>query len=124
MCVVSTPAQLAKVLEVRDRCPALSRVISLEPLEREEEWLLTARHRWSAAARRAARPGAVEERRRAIDPESTATILYTSGTTGRPNTLLSHRNLVSNAIDSLESLAITSTDLHLSWLPSPTASSA
>jgi long-chain acyl-CoA synthetase len=54
----------------------------------------------------------------AIDPESTATILYTSGTTGRPKgVMLSHRNLVSNAIDALESLAITSSDLHLSWLP-------
>jgi long-chain acyl-CoA synthetase len=31
--------------------------------------------------------------------------------------MLSHRNLVSNALDALESLAITSSDLHLSWLP-------
>ena len=85
-------------------------MISLEPVEREEEWLLTARHLVERGREaRAARPGAVEERRRAIDPESTATILYTSGTTGRPKgVMLSHRNLVSNTIDSLESLAITS----------------
>ena len=31
--------------------------------------------------------------------------------------MLSHRNLVSNVVDALESLAITTGDLHLSWLP-------
>jgi long-chain acyl-CoA synthetase len=119
ICVVSNDTQLAKVEAVRRSCPALSRVISLEPVEREEEWLISARCLVELGREsRGARPGAVDERRRAIDPESTATILYTSGTTGRPKgVMLSHRNLVSNAIDSLESLAITSSDLHLSWLP-------
>ena len=118
-CVVSTAPQLAKVLEVRDRCPSLSWVISLEPVDREEERLLTARplvERGREA--RAARPAAVDERRAGIQPEETATILYTSGTTGRPKgVMLSHRNLVTNTIDALESLEITPSDLHLSWLP-------
>ena len=118
-CVVSTAPQLAKVAEVRERCPSLSWVISLEPVEREEEWLLTARQlveRGREAS--AARPSAVDERRTAIGPEETATILYTSGTTGRPKgVVLSHRNLVTNTIDALESLAVSSSDLHLSWLP-------
>jgi long-chain acyl-CoA synthetase len=118
-CVVSTAAQLAKVEEVRGRCPALRCVIALDPIERSEEWLHTARQLVERGREaRAARPGAVDERRAALDPESTATILYTSGTTGRPKgVMLSHRNLVSNALDALESLAITSSDLHLSWLP-------
>ena len=118
-CAVSTAAQLAKVLEVRDRCPSLSWVISLEPVEREEEWLLTARQLVERGREaRASRPSAVDERRAAIDPEETATILYTSGTTGRPKgVVLSHRNLVTNTIDALESLAVSSSDLHLSWLP-------
>jgi long-chain acyl-CoA synthetase len=118
-CVVSTAPQLAKVLAVRDRCPALSWVISLEPVEREEAWLLTARELVERGREaRAARPSAVDERRAAIDPEETATILYTSGTTGQPKgVMLSHRNLVTNTIDALESLEITPSDLHLSWLP-------
>jgi long-chain acyl-CoA synthetase len=119
VCVVSTAEQLAKVEEVRPRCPKLSCVIVLDPLEREEIWLHTARQLVERGHEgRAAHPGAVDERRAAIDPESTATILYTSGTTGRPKgVMLSHRNLVSNVIDALESLAITSSDVHLSWLP-------
>jgi long-chain acyl-CoA synthetase len=118
-CVVSTEHQLAKVEEVRDRCPELACVIVLDPVERDEPWLHTARQLVERGREaRSTHPGAVDERRMAIDPESTATILYTSGTTGRPKgVMLSHRNLVSNAIDALESLAITSSDLHLSWLP-------
>ena len=118
-CVVSTAPQLAKVLEVRDRCPSLSWVISLEPVDREEERLLTARQLVERGREaRASRPAAVDERRAEIQPEETATILYTSGTTGRPKgVMLSHRNLVTNTIDALESLEITPSDLHLSWLP-------
>ena len=118
-CVVSTAPQLAKVMEVRDRCPSLSWVISLEPVEQEEEWLLTARQLVERGREaRVSRPSAVDERRAAIDPEETATILYTSGTTGRPKgVMLSHRNLVTNTIDALESLAVSPSDLHLSWLP-------
>ncbi len=118
-CVVSTAPQLAKVLEVRDRCPSLSWVISLEPVDREEERLLTARQLVERGREaRASRPAAVDERRAGIQPEETATILYTSGTTGRPKgVMLSHRNLVTNTIDALESLEITPSDLHLSWLP-------
>ncbi|CAN5884240.1 AMP-dependent synthetase/ligase [soil metagenome] len=118
-CVVSSAEQPAKVEEARARCPELSCVIVLDPLERDESWLHTARQLVERGrAAREARPGVVDERRGAIDPESTATILYTSGTTGRPKgVMLSHRNLVSNVIDALESLAITSSDLHLSWLP-------
>ena len=118
-CVVSSAEQLAKVEEARPRCPELACVIVLDPVERDESWLHTARQLVERGREaRAAHPGAVEERSGAIDPESTATILYTSGTTGRPKgVMLSHRNLVSNVIDALESLAITSSDLHLSWLP-------
>ena len=119
VCVVSTEQQLAKVEEVRSQCPELACVIVLDPVERDEPWLHTARQLVERGREaRGIHPGAVDERRLAIDPESTATILYTSGTTGRPKgVMLSHRNLVSNAIDALESLAITSSDLHLSWLP-------
>ncbi len=119
VCVVSTEQQLAKVEEVRSQCPELACAIVLDPVERDEPWLHTARQLVERGREaHGIHPGAVDERRLAIDPESTATILYTSGTTGRPKgVMLSHRNLVSNAIDALESLAISSSDLHLSWLP-------
>jgi len=51
-------------------------------------------------------------------PEELATIVYTSGTTGRPKgVMLSHRNIVSNAQSGLRSIALTPDDVLLSFLP-------
>ena len=51
-------------------------------------------------------------------PDDLATILYTSGTTGEPKgVMLSHRNLVSNAVGALAACRIEPGDLRLTWLP-------
>ncbi len=51
-------------------------------------------------------------------PESLATIVYTSGTTGRPKgVMLSHYNILWNAQRSLETSPCSSEDLFLSFLP-------
>jgi len=52
------------------------------------------------------------------DPDALATIVYTSGTTGKPKgVMLSHRNILSNAYSGLRSFYITESDLFLSFLP-------
>lgn len=54
----------------------------------------------------------------AIDPDSLAAIVYTSGTTGRPKgVMLSHRNVVSNVYSLLKSMAVSKADILLSFLP-------
>ncbi|MFN2421562.1 MAG: long-chain fatty acid--CoA ligase [Gemmatimonadota bacterium] len=118
-CFVSTQEQLAKVDAVRRLCPALRHVITLDPIDRRDGSSMSAHALVDLGKRaHADRPDAVTERLRKIGPLNTATILYTSGTTGRPKgVMLSHRNFVSNVVDSLACLPISSDDVHLSFLP-------
>lgn len=52
------------------------------------------------------------------DPHSLATIIYTSGTSGRPKgVMLSHRNILSNAFSSLQVIPVLPDDVLLSFLP-------
>ncbi len=61
----------------------------------------------------------VEERKKEVKPNDMATIIYTSGTTGKPKgVMLSHWNITSNALASIERLPIIEGESRiLSFLP-------
>ncbi|WP_411767060.1 AMP-dependent synthetase/ligase [Winogradskyella sp. A3E31] len=61
----------------------------------------------------------VETRKNAVKPHDLATIIYTSGTTGKPKgVMLSHWNITSNALDSVDRLPVKGNDVRiLSFLP-------
>jgi long-chain acyl-CoA synthetase len=63
-------------------------------------------------------PVKFEEKARAVKPDDLATFVYTSGTTGQPKgVMLTHRNIVSNVVGSMEVMNIEGRFTALSFLP-------
>ena len=89
---------LEKVNIIRPHVPSLLGIYSFEPMEGAMHWetLLQMPDAEDITA--------LERRRDEIKATDCATIIYTSGTTGKPKgVMLSHRNLVSNVVNSVES---------------------
>jgi len=112
--VAENPVQVAKLLEIRDKCPSLRHVIQIEGdradhvLDFEE----------LASGEDDCAEGRFWDRAATVDDQKMATIIYTSGTTGEPKgVMLSHHNLVQNATFTNRRLHGDRTDLALEFLP-------
>lgn len=72
----------------------------------------------AGAAHRSANPAEVEARAKEVTPDSPATILYTSGTTGNPKgVVLTHYNVLYEAISTLEAAGLHDPQISVSYLP-------
>lgn len=120
--VAEDQEQVDKALEVADRCPALEKIIVVDPkglrdytdhrLMRYEEVEALGRELHESDPDRFER--LVDDRR----PDETAMIVYTSGTTGPPKgAMLSHANLVATIRISSSIWRGTEEDRILSYLP-------
>ena len=113
---VSDAEQLAKVLEIRDRLPALCHIIAFDPGHAQEGVLSFD----ELLARDTGRDLSEEWKKQALSvtPNDLATLIYTSGTTGNPKgVMLTHGNLTSNVVSGLEALDLRDSDECLSFLP-------
>jgi len=113
--IVEDSEQMAKFLEVRDRCPELEMLVQIEDdgSSGVTAWedLVTAGSLSSAEAN-------FWDRAAKIEADSLMTLIYTSGTTGEPKgVMLTHDNLLQNVLFSADRIPVTRQDLALEFLP-------
>ncbi|WP_291286000.1 long-chain fatty acid--CoA ligase, partial [Flavobacterium sp.] len=95
-CFVSDTEVLDKVNAIKANVPTLKEVYSFNEIEGCKHW-----SELLELGKDDSNQSEVEARKDSILPENLATIIYTSGTTGRPKgVMLSHKNIVSNVLDS------------------------
>lgn len=120
--IVSNNFQLGKIQEVKDNIPTLRHIIVMNEDYNTNDVAV------KNMSYIASRGGEIrsEEQRRAIIMEHISkvteddllTLIYTSGTTGNPKgVMLTHKNVASNIISSLETIHFTQDDSFLSYLP-------
>jgi long-chain acyl-CoA synthetase len=109
--LIEGPEQWQALAEVKDKLGALTRILTVKPVPNPGEPRLKSLEEWLPDE-------GGEARHVPTDPHALATIVYTSGTTGRPKgVMLSHNNIVSNAAGSCSVLTVAADDVFLSFLP-------
>ncbi len=100
---------------LREQFQTLQTILTLKPVNDPDEPRLRAFQDWLPDVQ-PTEPGVLE--RAPISGNDLATIVYTSGTTGKPKgVMLTHRNMLSNVQSALAAFQIYADDLFLSFLP-------
>jgi len=110
--MLMTDEQCRELLDTEGALPTVKRIIILGPVSPEiDDPRVVGVHTWLPAS-------PVQTEIVDANPSELATIVYTSGTTGRPKgVMLSHNNLLSNAYSGLQCLDVYQQDTFLSFLP-------
>jgi long-chain acyl-CoA synthetase len=106
--------QWKRLQEVRERLDTVNRIITLQPVdpaEFPEDKRLRCLDEWAPE-------GDHELVTREVNPDDLATVVYTSGTTGRSKgVMLTHQNILQNAYAAQQCAPMGDEDLFLSFLP-------
>ena len=112
ICIVSDEELFDKVQKVKDQVPTLEHVFTFDSINGGTHWSeIKERGKGGDAAH-------LESLKQAVKPDDLATLIYTSGTTGTPKgVMLTHKNILSNALASEERLPVSVGGKALSFLP-------
>ncbi|WP_418360741.1 AMP-dependent synthetase/ligase [Sphingobacterium detergens] len=111
-CIVSSKKLYTKIVSIRDSCPLLKHIFSLDKEEDIPYWQSFVANGVSITDEQ------LETLRNTVNTESLASIIYTSGTTGNPKgVMLAHRNLLADTMSSEYSFPVGRGDRALSFLP-------
>ncbi|QQS44952.1 MAG: long-chain fatty acid--CoA ligase [Acidobacteriota bacterium] len=116
---VSDQAQYDRVRESLNTVPRLRAIVSFDRVEAPSGKVMSFEDflNWGRAADEA-EPGLYPTLSEATAPETLATLIYTSGTTGEPKgVMLTHSNLVSNALSNFGIAQVKEGEVALSFLP-------
>ena len=113
-CFVSDKEVYDKVMRIKDQVPSLKEVYSFDEIKGAKNW-----NEVLELGSDDSNQDEVQKRMDAVKEDDLATLIYTSGTTGRPKgVMLTHKNIVSNAINSSTRLPLESGQaIALSFLP-------
>ncbi len=117
---VENSDQKDKVLEIKDNCPTLEKIIVMDDSHKKSDDLIMNFMDFLNIGNEFGKKSesTFEHLVEVANPDDLLTLIYTSGTTGNPKgVMLTHHNLVSNINSTLSGIDFSEKDVFLSFLP-------